>query len=338
MRFQIDFGSLLGNKPIATPLQEKLNQLLDFSEPTGLARFLQTTAAYFYARLGEKTRWYISSALISQSQTSGHAWLQMSPSEHLRDLARAIGTPAYRPGQNGVFLMTHDVDYLTCYQNISWLAELEASQNIVASYNFLVHAGYTIDSHVLQDLRSMGHEIGLHGYLYDLRLAYRQKTTIFNMLKKAKETLENLLGEKILGFRNHSLLLSHTMLAVIAELGFLYDTGIFPNTGMNDFNTYFCFPFKYRNTNLHEIPVLYPQDTEMFRSAKVDDKVAVNYFMKKLTFVRDVNGVACLNHHPTIIAAHKQYYGELLEYVASETLLNTTPAMFIQNYVLSRQC
>jgi hypothetical protein len=334
MRFQIDLSSLFGGKTIDQSHEEKLNQLLDFPEPASFPRLIQNTAAYFYARLGEKTRWHISSAIKSRNPKSSRSLPSIPPSQQLIDIARVIGSTEYLKGQPAVLLMTHDVDYATCYRNISWIAEFEVTKKIKSSYNFLVHSGYSIDSHLLRDLKSMGHEIGLHGYLYDLRLAYRKKAVILSALKKAKEKLENILGEKIHGFRNHSLLLSHDLLSVIADLGFLYDTGIYPKFNNDGFYGFFCFPFKYRNTDLYEIPVLYPQDTEMFRSAGLDDKGALECVMKKIKLVRDLNGVACINHHPTIIEAHRQYYGELLGYIASETIANVTPATLIRKYFL----
>lgn len=333
---QIDLSSLFGENSIDSHLEVKLNQLLDFAQPGDLCRFTECMAASLYAWLGEKSRWYISSKLKSRSNKSRHLLFDIQPSDEIINIARSVGDNTSLKSRNGAFLMTHDVDYVAGYKSIPWIAELEYSYGIKASYNFLVCAGYSIDSSLLRDLRDMKHEIGLHGYVYDLRLAYRKKTTIFNTVKRAKEKLEDILGERVFGFRNHSLLLSHDMLAVIADLAFLYNSGIYPKANIDGFNSYFCFPFKYRNTNLHEIPVLYPQDTEIFRSANLEDGMALSYFIKKIKFVQGLNGVACLNHHPSIIKDHKKYYEELLRFVASETIINETPGSFIQTYYCMR--
>ena len=322
---QIDFSSLFGKNSIDKPLKERLNQLLDLPIPGRLSRFVQTTAAYFYARLGESVRWYFSSKVKSRKKIPIKFLVDISPSEELTHIAHHIKNNSYLKDSNGAFLMTHDVDYLTCYKNIIWIAELEYRKGIKASYNFLVKAGYRIDPQLLKTLQQMGHEIGLHGYTYDLRLAYRRKSTILKTLKVAKQKLEDILGNKISGFRNHSLLLSHDMLEVLVQLEFLYDSGIFPKFHFDGFSTYYCFPFKYKNTNLFEIPVIYPQDTELFRSTNADDTEGLDFFIEKIKFIRKLNGVVCLNHHPTIIAAHKTYYEQLLSFVQSEQILNETP-------------
>ena len=75
-----------------------------------------------------------------------------------------------------------------------------------------------------------GHEVGVHGYFH--RFIYRQTINEFKEeVIRAKETLEEITGHKVEGFRAPYFSITKPSLwalDVLAELGFTYDSSIFP--------------------------------------------------------------------------------------------------------------
>jgi polysaccharide deacetylase family protein (PEP-CTERM system associated) len=75
-----------------------------------------------------------------------------------------------------------------------------------------------------------GHEIGCHGYSHEL--VYRQSISEFTEeTRRAKGILEDITGTAVLGYRAASFSIvdeSRWALDVVAELGFSYDSSIFP--------------------------------------------------------------------------------------------------------------
>ena len=88
---------------------------------------------------------------------------------------------------------------------------------------------------IIKKLRLGGWEVGLHGSFY----SYND----FNLLKKEKEELEEVLGDKVIGIRQHNLNLSIPETWRIHEaLGFEYDTTLGSNHYVG-FRWGTCFPF-----------------------------------------------------------------------------------------------
>ncbi len=120
--------------------------------------------------------------------------------------------------------------------------------------------GWTAEQHpeLVKEICDQGHEIGCHSYLhkkvYDLTPEeFRQDT------QKAKEVLEQITGRKIHGYRAPSYSITRKSLwalDILEELGFEYDSSIFPilhdNYGIPD-----APRFKYQHTDhgLTEYPI-----------------------------------------------------------------------------------
>lgn len=83
---------------------------------------------------------------------------------------------------------------------------------------------------LVRDIASCGHEIACHGYSH--RLVYEQSPKEFyKETLLAKSVLENIIGTSILGYRAASYSITRKSLwalDILAELGFLYDSSIFP--------------------------------------------------------------------------------------------------------------
>jgi len=304
-------------EPIEASVQRALVEFMELPEPLGWRRLAERSAAVAYSCLGDRTRWWFSSAVKARD---GRVGVATPKPKHEAALLKIIGAAKRRkPGK--VLLLTHDVDYKKGYRAVPWMARLEQQWGFRATYNFLTDAGYTLDRSLLTELVEMGHEVGLHGRRYDLRLAYRSKSSIYLALSKAKNKLESALGAPVLGFRNHSLRLSHRMVEVVAGLGFMYQSGVYRLPERDDvFAGQFWYPFRYEGSNLWEFPVLYPQDTELFRSMGASDGIALNIMLARAGHAWRTRGVVCINHHPSIQAEHREYYRALLEAFAGQNL------------------
>ncbi|MBV5339603.1 MAG: DUF3473 domain-containing protein [Deltaproteobacteria bacterium] len=83
---------------------------------------------------------------------------------------------------------------------------------------------------LVKEIHRRGHEVACHGYGH--QLIYNQSPQGFrNDVSKAKNILENLCGERIYGYRAPSFSIttkSLWALDILVEMGFAYDSSIFP--------------------------------------------------------------------------------------------------------------
>lgn len=83
---------------------------------------------------------------------------------------------------------------------------------------------------LVADIHSKGHEIASHGYAH--RLVYKQDKEMFrNDIIKSKEILEDIIGDKVIGFRAASYSITRESLwalQILKEEGYAYDSSIFP--------------------------------------------------------------------------------------------------------------
>lgn len=83
---------------------------------------------------------------------------------------------------------------------------------------------------LVREIASDGHEVACHGYSHEL--VYRQTPAVFREeSKRSKDILENIIQQPIKGYRAASYSItpkSTWALDILAELGFIYDSSIFP--------------------------------------------------------------------------------------------------------------
>lgn len=120
--------------------------------------------------------------------------------------------------------------------------------------------GWVAEHHpdLVLEIRGRGHDIGCHSYMH--KKIYELTQDEFRAdTRKAKNLLEQIIGEKILGYRAPSY--SITMkslwaLDILEELGFEYDSSIFPvrhdNYGIPDAPR---FKYHHSKQNLIEYPI-----------------------------------------------------------------------------------
>ena len=152
-------------------------------------------------------------------------------------------------------------------RNTSRILDILGRYDIKATF-FVV--GWTAERfpELVRKIKAAGHDIGCHSYLhrkiYDLTPdEFRQDT------QRAKEILEDIIGEKIIGYRAPSYSITRKSLwalDVLEELGFKYDSSIFPilhdNYGIPDTPR-----FEYRLPD-HDM-MEYPISTTLFLGRKI---------------------------------------------------------------------
>ena len=83
---------------------------------------------------------------------------------------------------------------------------------------------------IVRRIAAAGHEVATHGYAH--RIVYEQTPEEFRAdVERAKKTLEDLLGEPVLGYRAPSFSFTQRSLwapDVLLDLGFRYDSSVFP--------------------------------------------------------------------------------------------------------------
>ena len=109
------------------------------------------------------------------------------------------------------------------------ILELFAKHNIEATFFVL---GWVADRHpaLVRDIAAAGHELGCHSYWH--RLVHTLTPDEFrDDTRRAKDVIEQLAGVRVLGYRAPTYSIVERSLwaiDILAELGFTYDSSIFP--------------------------------------------------------------------------------------------------------------
>ena len=90
--------------------------------------------------------------------------------------------------------------------------------------------GWVAERQLIREIAQRGHEVACHGYSH--QLVYRQSREIFaEETARSKRVLEDIVQVPVVGYRAASYSITRQSLwalDVIAELGFQYDSSIFP--------------------------------------------------------------------------------------------------------------
>jgi polysaccharide deacetylase family protein (PEP-CTERM system associated) len=111
---------------------------------------------------------------------------------------------------------------------------------------------------LVKEIADAGHEIASHGYAHEL--VYNQTPDEFKKdLLQSKDILETITGNPVFGYRAPSFSItpdSIWALDILRDLGFSYDSSVFPTSFHNryGFNGTSCNPFRHSN-GLVEIPL-----------------------------------------------------------------------------------
>ncbi len=80
---------------------------------------------------------------------------------------------------------------------------------------------------LIEDIKACGHEIASHGYKHDL-VSTLDDQVIYDDVKKSRSILENIIGEKIIGYRAPSFSVTNNLINILSDLGFSYDSSYNP--------------------------------------------------------------------------------------------------------------
>ena len=114
----------------------------------------------------------------------------------------------------------------------SEILDMLAARGIRATFFVL---GLVAEAHprLIREIAAAGHEVGSHGWSH--QLIYRQTRAAFAQeTRRSKQTLEDILGAAIAGYRAAEFSItteSLWALEVLVEAGFAYDSSIFPVEG-----------------------------------------------------------------------------------------------------------
>jgi polysaccharide deacetylase family protein (PEP-CTERM system associated) len=112
----------------------------------------------------------------------------------------------------------------------SFIDETSSTQNSPKATFFCL--GWVAEQfpHLIREIHAQGHEIASHGYNH--RMITSMSLEEFRKdVRKSKAILEDLIGERILGYRAPSYSITRQTLwalEILAEEGYLYDSSIFP--------------------------------------------------------------------------------------------------------------
>ena len=211
---------------------------------------------------------------------------------------------------DGVIAITHDLDSKECYDFLPDVLKLEKKYGIVSSTNFLTNWGYKVDKRLLEDMTKEGFEVGLHGWTHDVTLGFRfSKKPMREHIKRALDELDF----KVIGYRAPAFAISSDLIEVLDEFGIRYDSSLKLIDHISSFSEC-CFPYKYFNTNLWEIPLTI-QDDRVFRDKKLNSEEGLGVVKEICSRVIKHNGVVVINLHPRLLRNKMDFLEDLLKWI-----------------------
>jgi peptidoglycan/xylan/chitin deacetylase (PgdA/CDA1 family) len=92
--------------------------------------------------------------------------------------------------------------------------------------------GYLVETGALGEIARKGHEIASHGYRHT---DYRpwEYPLILDELKRSKDSLEDVSGRDVVGFRAPQFLLDERVVQAVRECGFMYDSSLTDGGGIS---------------------------------------------------------------------------------------------------------
>ena len=235
-------------------------------------------------------------------------------------------------------VITHDIDTDFCqHQGRELVVSVEDEENVKATWFFVPRSvQYSLDRKVVQDLANEGHEIGMHGYSHDARLALYNANKLAKQLRRGKEILEST-GPKVESFRSPYTLRSSILLPTLVAEGFKFDSsytdaetiGMAGGLKGLSYNRPFR-PLKRENRSLSrhlplwEVPITCPQDVHLIESLKSTNEQVLRVWSYKAEFCRDFGGVLVLLTHPVHIVRRIDAFKEFLKYLRARNFQFTT--------------
>lgn len=219
--------------------------------------------------------------------------------------------PKYASDKKFFIGLTFDIDNKMDFKYLPYFLDYLTGHNISATVNVLTHSDYQISLQDISDIRKKGHEIGLHGDTHNSALAFLPKKIIRCKLQRAIEKL----GFVPYGFRSPALSFSDSLIEVLDDLGFVYDSSL--TTGIAMYKSIeFPYAFRYKNSRIIEIP-LFMQDYNFFVNNCCTEEETIAVFRKQIEELSMISGLAIINVHPSIIVYKKRFWYDLIDMLIS---------------------
>ena len=154
-----------------------------------------------------------------------------------------------------------------------------------------------------------GHEIGIHGWIHELNSALPYEAERDLMLR-ARDTLEQVSGQRPIGVRTPSWDFSPHTLRIICEMGLAYDSSLMADED--------CYELEMdgRPTGVVELPVEWIRDDAVYFGMHrfsglrpyTPPREVFDIFRRELEGARDEGGLFQLTLHPHIIGARSRIW------------------------------
>ena len=208
-------------------------------------------------------------------------------------------------GKQFALLLTHDIETQEGYDRVWKLIDIDMKFGFKSCLNFIPKK-YNVDVELLNYIRSIGYEIGVHGLYHDGKLFSSQK--IFN--ERYPVINQYLSKWESCGFYAPSTLRN---LDWIHNLDIEYDCSTFDTDPFepqpDGMKTIFPFIVKKEGKKGYvEIPYTLPQDFTMFIMLK---EKTIDIWKKKMEWVASTGGLVNVRIHPDYINfENKRKYGK----------------------------
>ncbi len=243
------------------------------------------------------------------------------PREFVQDFSQAISRELRRGSLTHVIhpwpspyamsaVLTHDVETKDGVELVDKLARVEESHGLRSAWNFIPYK-YKIDAGLLNDLKSRGHEIGVHGYNHDGRL-FESRRTFDSRIAPINRAIIKYGSQ---GFRAPMV---HRNLQWLQSLEIDYDASCF------DIDPFQAMPggvggvWPFIAGKFVELPYTLPQDHTLLVSL---GETTADIWIEKFAYLKSMSGMAMLVTHPDYLDTSDRLnvYRSFLEYLQSQT-------------------
>jgi peptidoglycan/xylan/chitin deacetylase (PgdA/CDA1 family) len=244
----------------------------------------------------------------------------------VRAMEEIFGEKLERKKWNGKkysFILTHDVDTREGLRKAKKLKKIEHKYDVPSAW-YVPSKRYKLGADAIRELANHG-EVGAHDTKHDGKLSRLRQNALVERLHEAKQTLENITGEKVEGFRAPLLQHNVRIIQALRDARYSYDTSIptwepkHPST-MNSHGIGTMYPLTLEG--ITEIPVTLPQDQQLLHVLGLSPKEVTRQWMKMIDMIKEIGGLCTVLVHPDYELADPEnlgLYEELLNTIASDS-------------------
>ena len=257
-----------------------LNPLL----PRALTRVIRRISKGLHKN-NSKIQWPIESRYVSFLWEIFTHVVQASPRQQI--LIKSL----WPNNQRFAFVLTHDVETKAGLEYVRRVADLEEGLGFSSSFNF-VPERYRLDLNLLDELRSRGFEIGIHGLKHDGKLF----SSRVEFERRAIRINHYLKDFNSVGFRSP---LTHRHPEWMQALDIEYDLSFFDADPFEPIpgGTMSIWPFFIGH--FVELPYTLVQD---YTLTAVLGETTPRLWLEKVDFIEKYFGMALINSHPDYLS------------------------------------